>query len=193
MKISKSLLGLLLAAAAQIAAAIPVSGIGDSGVRGAAVSATLQDAAASGVDSLQFSLSFDTTYLTFVGTVTGSLVAFDTIFDDTGDIANGNVLVAMASSDLPVDSGAGSLAELLFTINAGAPLGDTDVVVTCLGASTTDDAGQTVDLGCVDYAFGSVTATITVLPDRIDLPLPATLPLVLLGLAGIALRRKRES
>ena len=185
MHLSKYLLGLAIVLASQFANAIPVSGIGSSGLRGASVSATLYDDAAAGVDSLQFSFVFDPVYLTYVGTSSGALVAFDTIVVDDTDVGIGIVLVAMASSDLPVTSGAGSLVELLFTINLNAPFSPntTNVVFTCSAASTTP---EDINLGCVDYAFEQATATIEILRNGNQVPLPGTLALVLLGLAGVA-------
>lgn len=182
MKNSKILMGLVFALVSQWAGAVPMATTGDSGHRGDAVSAILSETNANNLDTLWVDIGFDPSILSYTGIQAGSL-NLDFVTVDDSQAASGMLSAILSSPTLPISGVGGSVFEVLFDILSTATYGDTTVTFQC---------HDTPGLGCVDYPFDPVEATITVLRPTGRVPLPATPWLLALGLPLLAMSRARR-
>jgi uncharacterized protein (TIGR03382 family) len=204
----KLALGILLAASALLAQAVPVTSNAPSGYVGDDVVVVLSDANPVGLFGTLIKVVFDSNVLTFMGGTPGtihgenpldltdpgvSLVGADPsdpffVLDDN----NAAAAYFFVSLSYPFPFGAntdpGSLMSLTFNINGSATPGtQTDVVFDC---------DPFADGLCLEYDFGvagtQIPATVTILQQTgTQLPLPGTLPLIGLGVAALMWARRR--
>lgn len=183
-------LGLLFVLLSQAASAIPLTATGDTGYRGDPVNAVLSEPNPAGLDSVWIDILFNPAHLTYNSMVSGDLANFWLAIDDA-NAASGLVSVGIASQASTINSGSGSLIDVAFTIFANAPFGDTLVTFQCHAYDYLDQNNNWA-FGCFDYDFPPVQAAITVLPQPVQVPLPATLWLLALGLPALAASRARQ-
>ena len=197
----KVVLGLILAFSVLAAQAAAVTANSPKKIAGDDRNITLQT---TGTESLEgaatISITYDPTKLHFVSGVAGSL--FDPFLVDMGltdviapgDFPNSssdrNLLIAYLFGFPVADDSAGSLLSLEFEIVSGLPAGlETSVIFNCYEFDVgTCNPGTPPSL---DYRFEEVESKVTVLASTTaPIPLPGTLPLVVLGTAAMVWVRR---
>ncbi|MCZ4313237.1 hypothetical protein O4H66_07460 [Comamonadaceae bacterium G21597-S1] len=209
MQQQKFLIGLVLAMSTCIAQALPVTTEDVEGQAGSDVTVVLSDTVAVPVDpvldavfAVGVKVVYDSTILTFKGGAPGTIRGFD-IFDPTGPgvsllgadptdplffidmtVPTASTLILSLAYPFPEGAtpGAGSLMDLVFTID---PLA-------LPGTTTTVDFSCDDFFGFCDYPFSPVSSTVTVLQRASNpMPLPGTLPLLGVGVAALLWARRR--
>lgn len=209
MQSQKFALGLVIAMSACIAQALPVTTEDVEGQAGSDVTVVLSDTVAVPVDpildavfAVGVKVVYDSTILTFKGGTPGSIRGID-ILDPTGPgvsllgadpldplffidmtVPTASTLILSLAYPFPAGAtpGAGSLMDLVFTID---PLA-------LPGTTTTVDFSCDNFFGFCDYPFTPVSSTVTVLAGTgTPMPLPGTLPLLGVGVAALLWARRR--
>lgn len=210
MQQQKFLIGLVLAVSTCIAQALPVTTADVEGQAGSDVTVVLSDTVAVPVDpvldavfAVGVKVVYDSTILTFKGGTPGTIRGID-ILDPAGPgvslfgadpldplffidmtVPTASTLILSLAYPFPAGAnpGAGSLMDLVFTIDPLASPGTT----TTVDFSCDDFFG-----GICDYPFSPVSSTITVLQRASNpMPLPGTLPLLGVGVAALLWARRR--
>jgi len=185
MKPFKFAVGLVFAASALLAQAVPLTTNAPSAYAGDTVIVVLTEPSPANLIGVTINFTYDNSILTYISGLAGNIDPAPSLVLGLEDTLVDPVLGGTASIafDAPIDIG-GSLLELVFQINAGVAPGTTLVNFSCF------DYGS--GLGCTDYAFEPVSATVTVLERATTpIPLPGTLPLLGLAVAALWWSRRR--
>jgi hypothetical protein len=183
--------------ASASAPALPISVAGASGLPGASVVVSLDDASTAGLEAATVLLQFDPTRLDYTSSVFGSLFPAGTIlFDDLTNEASGSVIVVISSSSSTLDGSSGSLLEVSFDILSSAPVGLTAVNFRCVpidpnaAVDAVTNQGSANRLCPPDYAIPLTSGNVEVLAQAGRLPVPGTAALAVLGLGLMGWMRR---